>query len=554
MALMSFSSPQSQSPAMVNSATRAASVSRAVFFTASALLYACAILAAALTLNAYFSQTWDIATFIHAAHRFIDGGNPFDLYAQSRAAQTWPYAYPPLHAFVVAMALLVGNVIHVLPDYVWARVPSMLADIGVGLALFGIVERKSKDETLARAAMLLWLFNPVTFYDTAVQGHFESEWLLFVVLAYAWYENSRGIVLPAISLAVAVLFKQVAILFAIPLWVMMLKAEGGRMKDEENRVSVHPSAWKRVVFSILIFVAVVGVVCLPYLLYSNDFLYMNLTYVENVPVQTQSWIVALLGVTRASPAALTSDFFLLRYQTIVTILAAAAIAFFGARRGASLYLTATLIALAFFLTSKKVMGYYYVMLFPFLLAEALPQRRFDLVLIAIAATTWISLSPYYASWGDPSHWWIYALLGTLNSALFVGMFVEMSKGEGRTTDEKTFVFRPPSSVVLFVSLGLFAGAAFAAFLQPLAQNAASPLRAPIVAMGMETNALLAFGALIALTVAALAVLARATRDGSALPRTAWGIVLIFTPLFFAVYYLTKESTAIFEIALKALGV
>ena len=557
MPLMSFSSPQSQSPAMVNSATRAASVSRAVFFTASALLYACAILTAALTLNAYFSQTWDVATFIHAAHRFIDGGNPFDLYAQSRAAQTWPYAYPPLHAFVVAMALLVGNAIRVLPDYVWARVPALLADIGVGLVLFGIVERKSKDEALARAAMLLWLFNPVTFYDTAVQGHFESEWLLFVVLAYVWYENSRGILLPSIALALAVLFKQVAILFAFPVWMMMLKAEGGRMKGEENRVSVHPSAWKRVVFSILIFVAVAGVVCLPYLLYSNDFLYMNLTYVENVPVQTQSWIVALLGVTRASPTALTSDFFLLRYQTMVTILAAAAIAFFAARRGAGLYLTAMLIALAFFLTSKKVMGYYYVMLFPFLLAEALPQRRFDLVLIAIAATTWISLSPYYASWGDPSHWWIYALLGALNSALFVGMFVYFwtrinpeKRGEGKIPTPVRVNPRP----ILFVTLGLFAGAAFAAFLQPLAQNAASPLRAPIIAAGMETNALLAFGALIALTVAALGVLARTTRDGSALPRAAWGIVLIFTPLFFAVYYLTKESTAIFEIALKALGV
>ena len=57
---------------------------------------------------------------------------------------------------------------------------------------------------------------------------------------------------------------------------------------------------------------------------------MNLTYVENVPVQTQSWIIGLLGATRTSPDALTSDFFLLRYQTIVTMLAAASIAFFAA--------------------------------------------------------------------------------------------------------------------------------------------------------------------------------------------------------------------------------
>ncbi len=546
---------------MVTSANRAVSVSRAAFLTASVLLYASTIIAAVLTLNPYFSQTWDVNTFIHAARSFTDGGTPFDLYARSRAAQTWPYAYPPLHAFVVALALLIGDALRAaigVPDYVWARVPPLLADIGVAFLLYHIVARRSNDEMLARVAMLLWLFNPVTFYDTAVQGHFESEWLLFVLLAYAWYEKSRRVALPALALAGAVLFKQIAILFAIPMWMMMLKAESGRRKDEEKPDSSHPSSFifhpsMNVAYSVAIFIVVVGLVCLPYLLYSNDFLYMNLTYVENVPVQTQSWIVALLGVTRTSSNALTSDFFLLRYPTSVTMLVAVAIAFFAARRGWSIYLAATLIALAFFLTSKKVMGYYYVMLFPFLFAEVVPKRRFDLALITIVATAWISLSPYYAAWGDPGHWWVYALLGGLNSALFVWMFLKMTEDGGRRTEERGSAFRLPSSAV-FVSLGLFTGAAFAAFLQPLAQDSTSPIRAPMIAPGMETGALVAFIALIALCVSALFVIARATRGLGTLPRGAWAIVLIFTPLFFAVYYLTKESTAILEIALKALGV
>ncbi|HEX7587288.1 MAG TPA: hypothetical protein VF478_03150, partial [Anaerolineae bacterium] len=108
--------------------------------------------------------------------------------------------------------------------------------------------------------------------------------------------------------------------------------------------------------------------------------------------------------------------------------------------------------------------------------------------------------------------------------------------------------------LLLVSIGLFAGAAWAGFLQPLAQNTASPIRAPIIAPGMEGNALLGFVALLALLTVTLALAARATRGLGTLPRTAWGIALIMTPLFFAAYYLTKESTAIFEIALKALGV
>jgi len=111
----------------------------------------------------------------------------------------------------------------------------------------------------------------------------------------------------------------------------------------------------KVLLSVFLFAAVVGVVCLPFLLYSDDFLYMNFTYVENVPVQAQSWIVVLLGLTRAAPDALTSDFFLLRYQTMVTLAVAVLISILGARKGWSLYLTGALIALAFFLTSKKVM-------------------------------------------------------------------------------------------------------------------------------------------------------------------------------------------------------
>ena len=535
---------------------RAAVSSRAVFFTASALVYTAAIISATLTLNPYFAQTWDVNTFIHAARTFFDNASPFDLYAQTRAAQTWPYAYPPLHAFVVAIALCIGNLVRVFPDYIWVRASVIVADIGVALVLYRIVLRKSNDETIARAAALLWLFNPITFYDTAVQGHFESEWLVFVLLAYAWFEDSRHIALPTIALALAVLFKQTAIVFTIPLWVYVLV-------ETFHETSLQKCA-ARLATSFVVFAFVVGAVCLPFLLYSDDFVFMNLTYVENVPVQTSSWIVALLGFTRAAPDALTSDFFLLRYQTIVTMLAAIALAFVAARRGWSLYLAATLIALAFFLTSKKVMGYYYVMLLPFLLVEVLPKHRFDLALVAIVATTYISLAPYYAAWTNQAHWWVFAVLGMVNSAFFVWLFARLVSLRGaqfatkQSPSNLEIASQTPlamTRVVVFVSLGLFATATFAAWLQPLLPNNGSPIRAPLVAAGMETNALSVFAALMALAVIALftvRALARLTDRHATI--AAWGIVLIFAPLFFSVYTLTKESTAILEIALKMLGV
>ncbi len=528
-----------------------------MFLAAISILYASAIVLTTLTLNAYFAQTWDVVTFLRAAHRFLDGGAPFDLYAQSRVAQTWPYAYPPLHALVVAAALLLRNLLPVLPEYVWARLPAMLADIGIAFVLYRIVERRSKDRTLARAAALVWLFNPVTFYDTAVQGHFESEWLLFVLLAYLWHEEGRGIARPTVALAIAVLFKQVAILFAIPFWVMLaaglktykVAPASGDVASEAGATSEVWRHVRRLGFSLLLFAMVVGVVCLPFLLYSNDFLYMNLTYVENVPVQTQSWLVGVLGLTRAAPDALTSDFLLLRYQTIVTMVAALAIALLAARRGWSLYVAATLIALAFFLTSKKVMGYYYVMLLPFMLIAETAKRRFSLVSVALVATAWIALSPYYAAWTNHAHWWVYALLGALNSLLFAWMLVQVARDQAE---------EPPGNpgTLVTASVGLFAGAVLAALLQPLVSSALSPIRAPLIPPGMEGNAAAAFLALLLLLVVGLFLSRRWTRPSA----RSLGIVLIFAPLFFAVYTLTKESTAIFEMAfaiaamaLKALG-
>ena len=555
---------------------RAVSPSRAVFFTASALVYTAAIVSATLTLNPYFSQTWDVNAFIQAAHRFLDGGNPFDLYAQSRAAQTWPYAYPPLHAFVVALALWVGSVVRVLPEYVWARVPVIVADIGAAIVLYRIVLRKSNDETSARTATLVWLFNPITFYDTAVQGHFESEWLLFVLLAYAWLEESRRVALPTLALAIAVLFKQIAIVFAIPMFVSFLVGWldswrvgwlDGRLvgaarsanlptsKPTNTLTNRSTNQLTNLLLSLALFAFVVGAVCLPFLLYSDDFLFMNLTYVENVPVQTSSWIVALLGVTRAAPDALTSDFFLLRYQTLVTILAVVAITFIAVRRGWSLYLTGALIAIAFFLTSKKVMGYYYIMLLPFLLAEILPRRRVALALTALGALAYLSLSPYYAAWTNHAHWWAYAILGTMNSLFFVWLFWQtIADRRPPTTDQNEEPAVSGQRSAVLVALGLFASAMFAAWLQPWLPNNGSPIRAPMVPAGMEASALIVFAVLIALVVLASFVVRAIAQPPARATIAVWGIALVFAPLFFSVYTLTKESTALFELALKMLGV
>ena len=186
------------------------------------------------------------------------------------------------------------------------------------------------------------------------------------------------------------------------------------------------------------------------------------------------------------------------------------------------------------------------------------NRGFDLPAIALTVTTWIALSPYYAGWVNHAHWWIYAILGTLNSLFFMWLFTEIIYGTRTSADERgekqiSALIRVNPRPIILLSLGLFVGSAGAALLQPLTPNNGSPIRAPIIAPGMEIPAAFAFAALLAMVVIAIIVSARVMRAQARPTSVAIGIALVFAPLFFAVFTLTKESTAIFESTLRFWG-
>lgn len=493
--------------------------------------YALLVVLAVLTLNAYFSQTWDAVTFVKAGQSVLSPAWTM-LYAQSRADQYWPYAYPPLHAFLVAPFVAAAGV---LPDWLMVRVPPMLFDIGLGVLLYAIVARKSENKNLARVAMVVWLLNPVTFYDTAVQGHFEAEWLFFIALAYFLYESKRGWLLPTLSLSVAFLFKQNAILFAMPLLAEMFFAE-------------RELPWTRravaVLRSMVVYAIPILVVSLPFLLASNDYWYMNVQYVADVPLQTQSWLVALANL-------LGPDNLILRLSSILTLVAAFLISILAARNKMGGWLAAFLIVLSFFLLSKKVVGYYYVMILPFALVTLVPAKRFRLLSFILLAISFISLAPYFASWANQDHGWIYGLWGIVNSLVWLGMFVWLWREHPLAIQ-----FAQNARTPVFISIALFLAAVSAAALQPFVASVSSPIRAPLIASGFELQALWVFVGFAVLVAVALVVANLFTRAIARAPQIPWGayaLVVLLTPLFFLTFTLTKESTAALEAALKLVG-
>ncbi|MBI4675399.1 MAG: hypothetical protein HY741_27455, partial [Chloroflexi bacterium] len=356
-----------------------------------------------------------------------------------------------------------------------------------------------------------------------------------------------GWVLPTLLLAVAFLFKQNAILFALPLWAQIFFASDKNLSAR--------------VFSLLAALAVfafpVLIVSLPFLLYSNDYWYMNVQYVSDAPLQTQSWLVGVAGIFSA-------DNLFLRASSGLTLLAAAAISFFGARRNVNLWLMALLIVLSFFLLSKKVVGYYYVMIFPFALVTLVPAKRFRLLTVIVAATAFIFVSPYFAAWANQAHWWLYAMLGVANSALWLGMLVWLWKGserareggEGARGRERAERAEKELRELGFLSVALFFSAIAAALVQPLINSQSSPIRAPLVAPGSEFQVLFAFLVFAFLVLVSLVAAHFFSRPVAGTTRIRWGmyaLVVLLAPLYFLTFALTKESTAAFELFLKTIG-
>lgn len=507
-----------------------------------AALYAALVIVAVLALNPYFSQTWDAVTFVKAG-KTLASPQWNALYEVSRADRVWPYAYPPLHAVLVAPAVAAAGV---LPDWLLVRLPALLFDIALGILLYEFVAHKTRAVALARAALVVWLLNPVTWYDTAVQGHFEAEWLLFVVLAYWLYETRGQWALASLALAAAFLFKQNAILFALPLWAQLLFADSA--SDLTARAARVQRIW-RTLASLALFALPVLLVSLPFLLYSNDYWFMNVQYVAEVPLQTQSWLVGLAGFGDIGGA-------ILRASTALTLVAAAVIAFLTARRGAGLAFAGMLIALAFFLLSKKVVGYYYVMVVPFALLTLLPGRHYRALTLIVGVTAFISLSPYFAGWADPAHRWIYALLGIANSLFWLGMIIWVWRLPTALTRDETRSEDGRLANLVFLAPALVFAASAAALVQPWINSQSSPIRAPLVAPGTETSALgalIAFAALVALGCLGAILLKRTVARRAPISPSLYAIVVLLAPLYFLTFALTKESTAALELALKTLG-
>ncbi len=497
-----------------------------------AAVYGLVVVGIVLAISPYFSAGWDPQIFAGAGRSLFDNAIPFDLYQASRQAWgDWGYPYPPLYAQLLGPALALSDLVTLIPDWVAVRMLPALCDVVLAVLLYLVVLERSDNRGLARAAAALWLFNPVTLYQTAVQAHQESSWLVCVVAAYALcggaqrptrHGRDSWLFLPSLLMACAVALKQSAVLFYIPYAVALLLR--GR------------SGYRPLALAVVLFAVVFGGLSLPYYLHSPDYHYLVFVDVSNMPVQTQSAVVWLLGLKEYLIEQTRSSFVLLRFQPAITIALCFLLSVLYVRRDRDLFRLGLLVALLFFLTSKKVMGYHYPVLLPFLLVYALPRRRFDLVGIGILAASWIMVSPYYAPWASPDHFALYATIATPNTLLWLWLFVHVWRQQRSVRLGSLDVTRrlADGGAIAVGVLILATGMLLSSLAQPFASGSA----------GVKAGAfVLVIGFSLILAVPAARQL---TGVASPLGPGHVALAVLLLPVYVAAFALTAESTRVIE--------
>ncbi len=208
-------------------------------------------LAIRLALAPITQFTYDPVVWYSAGNDMLAGLSPY---------YTKTYSFPPLWAysyfpFLLAASLLFDPrsfAVHVSqldwislnlgysstvlsPVFLLAiKLPLIIGDIATGFLLYRLVKGYS-GLGLARAAYILWLFNPFVIWTSSVHASFDVLPAMFTLLSLILLIRSRY--LPAgISLAIAVLYKLYP-LYLLPLYIVLVWTDLGRARSIPGQLS-----------------------------------------------------------------------------------------------------------------------------------------------------------------------------------------------------------------------------------------------------------------------------------------------------------------------------
>mgnify|MGYP001588598237 CR=1 FL=1 len=99
------------------------------------------------------------------------------------------------------------------------KLPSTVADLGIAAMIYHYIVQKKKDYTLALILSFVWLFNPITWYNSAIWGQTDSVVNLLGLIGI-WALLNKNLIKFAIFFTLSLLFKGSLTIF-IPILIFI---------------------------------------------------------------------------------------------------------------------------------------------------------------------------------------------------------------------------------------------------------------------------------------------------------------------------------------------
>lgn len=99
------------------------------------------------------------------------------------------------------------------------KLPAILADFGIALLIYKLVTRNTQQAERGIFAAVLWLFNPVVWYNSAIWGQYDAVINFFALLSF-YLLLSKKLVFSFLFLVLSLYIKASLIIF-VPVWLIV---------------------------------------------------------------------------------------------------------------------------------------------------------------------------------------------------------------------------------------------------------------------------------------------------------------------------------------------
>lgn len=393
-----------------------------------------------LILSPFTKDPWDMGTWASIGSAIYSSQNPYAL--QSNAL-----IYPPLWAIFCATSYLSYTLTKSLfLQYFTIKLPIIIADILICLAIRKIVYNKTGDTTKARIAMLLYLFNPVTIIFSSLWGMFDAIPTLFAFLSLLYLSESKYLK-SGLTLGIGIGFKGFFPALLLPFFLLYIWKKKRKLY----------SCLQYTIYSILIPL----IISTPFLIIDSHAYISSILFTANrLPQNLTYWFLIrelfkINGVPTATTIALSSLLFIPSFSVLYIFLIKKANTWSIKENpiDISFLLKGSILALLiFFITSNTINEQYLVWILPLLILYITsynqPLKRLFYALCGLV-TFFVTLNVgprFFAPIIEMPLWWInfqnsalsmilMVITGTLFSVVCITLFLKLIKAVSPTRYE-----------------------------------------------------------------------------------------------------------------------